>query len=191
MNTGLKYTLITLGVLGTGVGLYFLLRKPKNGGSINNPIDDLFRPSSPTRYVSDSFPLKRDSGGSRVRVLQTWLNDTYGTSLVVDGKFGPKTEAALESNTGLKEVSESYYNSTVTSSSTSQSNQQPVDPNDKDGDGVPDSIDIDAGTGTGQPVFQAFDGMNENIEISDNTITNFDETAPSFYASGLFINDDY
>ena len=30
MNKGLKITLISLGLIGTGVGLYFLLRKPKN-----------------------------------------------------------------------------------------------------------------------------------------------------------------
>lgn len=218
MNTGLKYTLITIGVLGTGVGLYFLF-KPKSKDGDNNKNDDnvfdnLFAPS-PTRYVSDSFPLKKDSGGSRVRKLQEYLNTTYGSGLVVDGKFGPKTEAALKSNTSLTQVDETWYNNNVLASGGNNNTNQNVTDDDDDGDGIPNSIDVDSGSSTyfnpnlysinlnppavqdntyvAQPYIPqyGFDGLNENIEISDNTITNFDETSPSFYASGLFIDDNY
>ena len=51
------------------------------------------------KYTDDRFPLKRNSGGANVRALQTYLNPLLvpngSKELTVDGKFGPKTEAAV------------------------------------------------------------------------------------------------
>ena len=90
MDKGIKITLITVGVLGTGVGLYFLFRKPKsNGYSITNPTN----PSSNNKgggggYSDLGFPLKRGSGGENVKNLQIFLNNSSGYGLTEDGKFG-------------------------------------------------------------------------------------------------------
>lgn len=41
------------------------------------------------------FPLNEGSRGTYVAKLQAALNDKYGSSLVVDGIFGPKTYKAV------------------------------------------------------------------------------------------------
>jgi hypothetical protein len=47
-------------------------------------------------WKDDSFPLKKWSSGERVKKLQTALNQVInGTKLDVDGKFGSKTEEAV------------------------------------------------------------------------------------------------
>ncbi len=45
-------------------------------------------------YTDSSYPLRRNSGGNRVKALQLGLNLTYGAGLTVDGKFGSNTENA-------------------------------------------------------------------------------------------------
>ncbi|RKW24428.1 peptidoglycan-binding protein [Candidatus Gracilibacteria bacterium] len=51
--------------------------------------------------IIDDFKLKRDKlNKSKVRELQQELNSMYGAGLSVDGKFGPKTRAALENARG-------------------------------------------------------------------------------------------
>ncbi len=129
MNKGLKITLIVVGVLGTGVGLYYLLRpskvrsKPINNGSNNSPniIDKIV-----DKFSGRGFPLKIGSGGEKVADLQRFLNDSGSYGLVVDGKFGPNTEAALKSeqspfesfktmypNAVYGQASEEYYNNAM------------------------------------------------------------------------------
>jgi len=140
MNKGLKITLIALGVIGTGVGLYFLLRKPKNPNIPNTP-NTPSSPNTPTTPVSE-FPLKRGSKGDKVKELQKFLNIKYSSGLVVDGDFGPKTQGALNTATGLSQVSESWYQNNVL-------NVNIPTMVDRDNDGIPDTIDIDGGDGTG------------------------------------------
>ena len=106
MTKGVKITLIVVGILGAGVGLYFLFRKPKGNTSPYTPDND--------------FPLKKGSGDigrpiKRVEALQKYLNDTSywvnnkkyqdnnakrtpphffegcSPKLVVDGKWGNNT----------------------------------------------------------------------------------------------------
>ena len=152
MNKGLKITLITLGVLGTGVGLYFLFRKPKSNGYIDsNPSN----PSNPSRnntgggYSTSGFPLKRGSGGENVKNLQRFLNQSSGYGLTVDGKFGPATESAVKDNqkpfAEFKkmypqaiegQVSEEFYNNATRTN-------VPAPLLDADGDGISDYIDRD------------------------------------------------
>lgn len=66
------------------------------------------------KYTDDRFPLKRNSGGANVRALQTYLNPLLepngSKKLVVDGKFGPKTEAACELIFGEKICTEANFN---------------------------------------------------------------------------------
>jgi peptidoglycan hydrolase-like protein with peptidoglycan-binding domain len=40
--------------------------------------------------------LRRDDSGQLVEAIQKALNERHGAKLVVDGKFGPKTEEALK-----------------------------------------------------------------------------------------------
>ena len=66
------------------------------------------------KYTDDRFPLRRNSGGANVRALQTYLNPLLepngSKKLVVDGKFGPKTEAACELIFGEKICTEANFN---------------------------------------------------------------------------------
>ena len=61
--------------------------------------------SGDAKLPSASFPLRPKSGGysastgsygQQIADLQKMCNEKYGTSLTVDGKFGPKTEKAFE-----------------------------------------------------------------------------------------------
>jgi len=133
MNKTIKISLISVGLIGAGVGVYFLLknRSSKSGG--NRTYDNnIFKTILNKLYQSDSFPLKKDDGGKRVKALQIFLNNSGSYGLVVDGKFGPATEAAVKSeqtpfsnfknmfpNAVLGEVSESYYKLYVSSSENS------------------------------------------------------------------------
>lgn len=132
MNT--KKVVITIlgGVATAGLGYlaYMLLKKkPKTFGEavtdITQTVKDL--PSAVTqvagKYTDDSFPLKKGSGGDRVKSLQKFLNASSGYSLVIDGKFGNQTESAvIEEQSPFDsfksmypdavkgQVSETYYN---------------------------------------------------------------------------------
>lgn len=61
------------------------------------------------KYGQDDLPLVLYSGGDRVKILQKYLNEVYGLSLVVDGKLGPKTYSAMQSYMGLNEITEDVY----------------------------------------------------------------------------------
>ena len=104
MNT--KKTLLAIGgglaTAGLGYLVYMLLKKkPKTFGEaitdVTQTVKDL--PSAvgqvAGKYTDDSFPLKKGSGGERVKSLQKFLNASSGYSLVVDGKFGNLTESAV------------------------------------------------------------------------------------------------
>lgn len=132
MNT--KKVVITIlgGVATAGLGYlaYMLLKKkPKTFGEavtdVTQTVKDL--PSAVTqvagKYTDDSFPLKKGSGGDRVKSLQKFLNASSGYNLVVDGKFGNQTESAvIEEQSPFDsfksmypdavkgQVSETYYN---------------------------------------------------------------------------------
>ena len=49
----------------------------------------------PGNYYELNFSLRRGDCGPAVRTLQTYLNDVYGFSLGVDGRFGPATASAV------------------------------------------------------------------------------------------------
>ncbi len=55
------------------------------------------------------WPIKRGDAGTIVTNIQNGLNSKYGAGLVVDGKFGAKTEAALLKYFGKKELTESDF----------------------------------------------------------------------------------
>ena len=130
MNKTLKISLISLGVIGTGIGVYAFLRKRKNEGSSSVTYDNnIFERVLNRLYQNDSFPLKLNSGGDKVKALQIFLNDEGSYGLDADGKFGPLTLEAVKNqqspfsdfkmsfpNAVLGEVSEEYYNSFVLNS---------------------------------------------------------------------------
>ena len=87
--------MIVIGVIGAGVGLYFIFKKPKNG---NSPFKEEEPGHKPTIYINNDFPLKKNSGDigrpvKRVEAMQKWLNtEGWAITLGVDGKFGPNTQ---------------------------------------------------------------------------------------------------
>ena len=99
MNRTLKYSLIGVGLTAATIVTISLLRRrklrrelgietPSNGGGSNTPAP----------AANDDFPLKKGSKGERVKKLQEFLNNNNNESLVVDGIFGSKTEAAVKRN---------------------------------------------------------------------------------------------
>ncbi len=124
MNKTLKISLISLGLIGAGLGIYVLLKRRK-GSNGNNTVtyDNNIFDRVLNRYQNNSFPLKLNSGGNRVKALQVFLNESSGYGLDTDGKFGPLTLNAVKNeqspfgefkksfpNAVFGEVSEEYYN---------------------------------------------------------------------------------
>ncbi|MDB9959954.1 peptidoglycan-binding protein [Gammaproteobacteria bacterium] len=172
MNKTLKISLISLGVLGTGIGIYAFLRNKRKEGSSSVTYDNnIFKRVLNRLYQNDSFPLKLNSGGDRVKALQSFLNEEGSYGLVVDGKFGPLTLEAVKNqqspfsnfkisfpNAVLGQVSEEYYNSFVKSStgnnsSVEQSNLTNVVPTGGGNSGLQYAID---------PSNLAFNGFDNN-----------------------------
>ena len=123
MKKGWKWALISVGVIGAGVGLYFLLKPPTNKWESDDDDDDGGNNiSAPTIYIDNSFPLKKDSGDinqsvKRVNALQKYL-EAQGAVLKggADGKFGPSTQEAVETYIDTNgKVSETFYNDNVKS----------------------------------------------------------------------------
>lgn len=65
------------------------------GQNIVNAMPALLQQGSPTPLPPPRPVLRRGSTGTAVRSLQTALNDWGGAKLLVDGIFGPVTEAAV------------------------------------------------------------------------------------------------
>jgi len=106
MNKTLKYALIGVGLTaGTIVTISVLRRRrlrkelgigpPSTGGGTTSTGGNT---QSNTSSANDTFPLKKGSKGLRVKKLQDFLNKENNESLVVDGIFGSKTEAAVKRN---------------------------------------------------------------------------------------------
>ena len=107
MNESLKKVLYMTGTLalmgGTAYLVYNLLKKrPKTFGELAMDTKQTLvdAPSEikavvTGKYEDESFPLKKGSGGKRVESLQRFLKKETGINLVIDGKFGDKTEKAV------------------------------------------------------------------------------------------------
>lgn len=104
------------------VAVVFIIRKKKKDV---DQADQVITGSSDTAtgLPSASFPLRPRSGnytassgsyGKQIAELQKMCNEKYGTSLTVDGKFGPKTEKAFEEKFPVLlfpgEISLEHYN---------------------------------------------------------------------------------
>lgn len=130
-RTGL-IIIISIAILIVGVVLYIYRDKlfgvncdPNRNGfdkkgnpnpkcQFNDPkINNEPAPSGSGGWISDSsFPIKKGSWGPRVAALQKAIGANQ------DGKFGPKTEAALVEKTGKREVSNMQeYDAIVNASS--------------------------------------------------------------------------
>ncbi len=66
-------------------------------------------PISEEAPVSASFPLKMGSKGKEVEALQKYLNDKYSAGLEVDGIWGEKTDAAVQTSLMRDNISEAVY----------------------------------------------------------------------------------
>ena len=100
MNTKVKKALMIGGpvVLAIGV-IWYLTRKTSTKSPVPVPNTDTPPAKVPAPAAASSlFPLKNGSNNSKVRELQTAIGVT------ADGAFGPQTEAALVSFSGLHQV---------------------------------------------------------------------------------------
>jgi hypothetical protein len=89
------------------VGLYLIYKQFSNSKK-SAPTADANNPSENTNSTTNPYPLKKGSKNSNVSSLQSLLNTALTcqnqTLLVVDGNFGAKTEAALNTYFGKKSV---------------------------------------------------------------------------------------
>lgn len=118
MEKKTKYVLLGLGVVGFGIGGYYIYKHFAGGKTGNNNEDlqkiinasqtpskiDPFRnvtttKSSSNNQLSSGFPLQRGSKGDLVKNLQEALIQQYGTKILpkygADGGFGTETQKAL------------------------------------------------------------------------------------------------
>lgn len=76
------------------------------------PVLPAYQPSAPAPAPSapaSAFPLKLNSRGDRVKVIQQALNARYKAGLDIDGIWGPKTDAALKRHGLPTTVTEQQY----------------------------------------------------------------------------------
>jgi peptidoglycan hydrolase-like protein with peptidoglycan-binding domain len=69
--------------------------QPINTGTT---VNGAFQTQPVTKPDALGFPLRQGSTGTYVKAMQAALNDRFGSSLVVDGIFGPKTYKAVSAN---------------------------------------------------------------------------------------------
>lgn len=113
-----KFIIAAVSVLALVLVAVFFIRKKKNDeASSSFPTGALT-----TEHPNASFPLTpyskageysaaSGSYGQQIANLQQKCNDKYGAGLDVDGKLGPKTEAAFNSCFGSALISEADYES--------------------------------------------------------------------------------
>ena len=127
-----KILIITAILAVIGVTIWLLLRGRKSGvpsvtpGNTNNGSNSSGNNNTGINYATDNFPLKLWSRGANVKRLQIHLNglienanrnfnDLIGIPrdplLVVDGAFGPKTEARVVQYFNVREVSRELFTS--------------------------------------------------------------------------------
>ncbi len=97
---------ICIVIVATAIYFFFFLKKTTSNIDINSMTSN-----STTIIPNDSYPLRRNSAGNRVKALQAALNYTYHTNLDIDGEFGQKTEAACLKSLGTTSVSETLMRS--------------------------------------------------------------------------------
>ncbi len=90
-------------LLPIGVGLYLIYKQYKKKSP--TAMVDIPQPKSASKSNTSSsvYPLKKGSNNDTVKTLQSILNSA-GQSLVVDGIFGSKTQAALQSVYGKTQI---------------------------------------------------------------------------------------
>mgnify|MGYP003631080756 CR=1 FL=1 len=137
MNKTLKISLISVGLIGSALGVYYIIKRNKMKGGGNVSYDNnIFERVLNRLYENDSFPLKLNSGGDRVKQLQSFLNNQGSYGLDVDGKFGPLTLQAVKNeqsplsdfkisfpNAVFGEVSQEYYNTFIVNQIVENSSQ--------------------------------------------------------------------
>ncbi len=126
-STGIMVAVV-LAVVLILCAIYFFYLKPKrkakkinNAGNENssttttkgNGASSIQVNTNNTGLTNTTFPLKQGSKGTEVLYLQAALNYFKGKTLALDGDFGPLTEAALYSVSGVKAAPEYYYNQLV------------------------------------------------------------------------------
>lgn len=97
--------IITLSAIGFFLYTKFIKPKPESEDENKNSSSG----SGNSGTGSSEFPLKSGSKGMKVKQLQAGLNLLKKTKLDVDGKFGPKTLAALKKHFNISQVSQYDY----------------------------------------------------------------------------------
>ena len=104
-----------LAVTAAGFGVWYFLKKRKEKQQFAASIKGTTTSSSSSgvrsfscMYSDSSFPLKFGTCGTNVKKLQNYLN-SKGSGIDTDGKFGPKTEAAVQKVFGTKTVSQEKF----------------------------------------------------------------------------------
>lgn len=107
-----KYLIIgSVSIIVIGL-IYYLYRTRKKNNDITPDQTTVPTNTNPTQNVTDDFPLKKGSSGTRVKNLQIALNKQVKApyvALTVDGIFGNKTLETLQRIYKVSEVSEKLF----------------------------------------------------------------------------------
>jgi peptidoglycan hydrolase-like protein with peptidoglycan-binding domain len=82
----------------TPIAINPVLPNPLQPIQTDNVPTGAFNPPPAVTDLMPGFPLSQGSRGTYVSRMQEALNNRYGSSLAVDGIFGPKTYKAVSSN---------------------------------------------------------------------------------------------
>lgn len=118
-----KKVIITLTVIALILAVVVFIRRKRKADEVHTSVADGTASSVASAQMPvASFPLTpysrageysagAGSYGQQIASLQQKCNDKYGAGLDVDGKLGPKTEAAFNSCFGSALISEADYKS--------------------------------------------------------------------------------
>ena len=111
-----KFIIAAVLVLALVLAALFFIRKKKNDegsfptGALTTEHPNASFPLTPYSTAGE-YSTAAGSYGQQIANLQQKCNDKYGAGLDVDGKLGPKTEAAFNSCFGSALISEAEYKS--------------------------------------------------------------------------------
>lgn len=91
--------IIVVGLIGIGGVAYnrYRIRRSLANSKTRTPLQPALPTPAPARQYQDiGWPLRQNSGGEKVAHVQMALNKIRKENLIVDGKWGPKTQAAVE-----------------------------------------------------------------------------------------------
>lgn len=179
--------IIVIAVLIILTVLFFLFKDKLIGKKMPVPESNVDDAGNKITWSNDAFPLKKGSYGTRVKQLQAGLN-MKGENLVIDGKFGKNTLAALKANYNIEQVTEYDYNQFIKPNLVAINDYIRKSTQEKtlSASGA-NSSPVPMGTVIGRSVQAAASFQGFNAEADSDLGYIIDERSPINYITGQYI----